>query len=249
VLSPLRLAAAAMIGASLSCCAAVIDRAATVAPNGSLLRPYDNAWLFSARDPAGLVHPQGIWSDHVQYVTIDGRRLMERVQGMTYVTGLSLLSINVFDPASMRPVSSVQHRPDGSSISRKFSGTHVETTRVSRTGETPTIDNIDLPAETYDFYGGMWGLLLATMPIAQGQSGSFPSIDEDGDVPRTATYQVLGREWVSAGAHGKIRAWRISADRPEKYRMTFWLTQAPPYVIGLELVNAGDPRVLRFDMI
>ena len=249
MLSPLRLAAAAMIGASLSCCAAVIDRAATVAPNGSLLRPYDNAWLFSARDPAGLVHPQGIWSDHVQYVTIDGRRLMERVQGMTYVTGLSLLSINVFDPASMRPVSSVQHRPDGSSISRKFSGTHVETTRVSRTGETPTIDNIDLPAETYDFYGGMWGLLLATMPIAQGQSGSFPSIDEDGDVPRTATYQVLGREWVSAGAHGKIRAWRISADRPEKYRMTFWLTQAPPYVIGLELVNAGDPRVLRFDMI
>lgn len=245
----MRLAEAALIAPSVLCCAAIVETAHTVEPRGSMVRPYDNAWLFSARDPAGLVHPQGIWSDHVQYLTIEGRHLMERVQGMTYVTGLSSLSINVFDPASMHPVSSVQHRPDGSSINRSFHGRQVETTRVSRAGEAPTVNNTDLPTEPYDFYGGMWGLLLATMPISQGQSGTFPSIDEDDDVPRAATYQVLGREWVSAGAHGKVRAWRLSADRPGKYRMTFWLTQAPPYVIALELVNEGDPRVLRFDMI
>lgn len=245
----MRTGQAALITASVLCCAAMAETARTVEPSGSTLRPYDNAWLFSARDTAGVVHPQGIWSDHVQYVTVEGRQLMERVQGMTYVTGLSSLSINVFDPATMQPVSSVQHRPDGSSISRTFHGTRVETTRVSRPGETPAITNTDLPTQPYDFYGGMWGLLLATMPITQGQSGTFPSIDEDEDIPRTATYQVLGRDWVSAGAHGRVRAWRLTADRPGKYRMTFWLTQAPPYVIALELVNEGDPRVLRFDMI
>ncbi len=218
-------------------------------PNGAVLRPYENAWLMTVRGADGVVHPQGIWSDHVQYHDVGERHLLMRVQGMTYINGRSSTTINVFDPATMLPVSSVEHGADGKTLSRDFAGAHVSATRVDAPGAAPVTSEADLPAAPYDYFGGMWGLLLATMPLRPGFDGAFPSIDEFADAPAQASYHVVGREMVQAGSHGRVQAWRVRADQPGNYRMTFWLLQSPPYVIALEYVDEHSARVTRWDMI
>ncbi len=63
---------------------------------------------------------QGIWSDVLRFREVDGKRLLERVQGMTYSNGLSSVSINQFDAATLAPAYSEQHTPDGKVVKRTF---------------------------------------------------------------------------------------------------------------------------------
>jgi hypothetical protein len=218
-------------------------------PDGSILRPYDNAWLFSGRMPGGEVHPQGIWSDHMQFRDVGGRHVLSRVQGMTWGTGASSSVVNVFDPQTMLPISSQTRGPDGKTIRRTFEAGHVTSVHIAQPGAPEITNTFALDGPTYDFYGGMYGLLLATFPLHSGAAGAFKSVEEFDDSVVTATYEVVGRERRSAGSRGQVQTWRVQANRPGQYNMTFWLSQTPPYIIKLELVNEGDPRVLSWDMI
>jgi hypothetical protein len=218
-------------------------------PDASILAPYNNAWLYSARLPSGETRPQGIWSDHLQFRDIEGRRALLRVQGMTYGTGASSSVLNAFDPQTMEPILSQTRGPDGKSIRRTFANGIVHSVNMASPCAAEVSADFPLSGVLYDFYGGMYGLLLATFPLHEGAIGSFQSIDEFENTNVPARYQVVRRERVSAGSRGHVSAWRVQSGREGQYSMTFWLTKAPPYIIKLEMVNDGDPRVLTFDMI
>jgi len=218
-------------------------------PNGSLLGPYNNAWLFTVRQADGHTRQQGIWSDHLQFREADGRRALLRVQGMTYVNGASSSVLNMFDPQTMLPISSQTRGPDGKTIKRTFENGRVKSTNIAGPGAAEV--NTDFAAEgpVYDFYGGMYGLLLATFPLGPGAEGVFRSVEEFDDAVTTASFRVVGRERTLAGSRGLIDTWRVEANRTGKPNMTFWLSQAAPYIIKLEMGNAGDAQIMSFDMI
>ena len=47
--------------------------------DGTFLQPYNNAWFYSVETADGVDHPQGIWSDHLQWTTENGKAEKNRV--------------------------------------------------------------------------------------------------------------------------------------------------------------------------
>ena len=99
--------------------------------NGSFLAPYNNAWFYSVKLPDGRVLPEGVWSDHMQWTTVDGKQAMLRVQGVSFITGASNVIINVFDSKTLAPISSEAHNIDGTVFKRTFDGTHATSVLLS----------------------------------------------------------------------------------------------------------------------
>jgi hypothetical protein len=217
--------------------------------DGTRLKPYDNAWLYAVRFPDGHVKAQGIWSDHVEAVTVDGRAALKRVQGMTYVNALSSSGITVMDASTCAPISSEQHRPDGLIIKRTFKGARVATERIEHAGDEPSRSVVDLPVPVFDFYGGAYGFLLSCFPLKVGYSATFPAIGETIDTLAPVTFSVVRRETVSAGSRGRVDAFVVIADKPDEYKQTFWLSTTAPYIIRLEIDYPAAPYVVSFDMI
>ena len=208
------------------------------------LKPYTNAWMFSFVQ-GGKKKDEGIWSDLLQYRTVDGRRLLERVQGMTYATGLSSVTINRFDPATLAPVYSEQHTPDGKVVKRTFAGTHVELHLTNAPGAAEEVSKADLSQAVFDFNGGMYGTLLAAQHLRAGYAGEIPAVGEFDNKPVMVPFRVLRRETIAAGFAGRQSAWvvQIDGDSP----MTFWISEKPPYILRLSLPMSGGEAV--FDMI
>jgi hypothetical protein len=217
--------------------------------DGSILKPYDNVWLYSVTNESGKVIPQGLWSDHLQMTTSNGKATLLRVQGMTYVNGATTSTLNVFDPKTLEPFSSRQQGTKGEIVSRVFTGRHVSITRTSKDGTSTAPTEIELPAVPFDFNGGMYGLFLATVPFKKGRQEIFYSMEEFEDKIAIDSYKVIGQETVDAGMRGKIDAWRIESERPGKYRMIFWVTKFPPYVIKLNYTVSNSSLVWNWTMI
>jgi len=217
--------------------------------DGSFLQPYNNAWFYSVRVAGGPQVPQGIWSDHMQWTTVDGRQAMLRVQGTTYVKGLSTVILNVFDPRTLAPIRSETHNIDGSVLRRTFAGTHVTTETLANARDSAAPRATDLPGAVYDFNGGMFGILMAALPFEEGLKGTLPAIADDEARPTAEPFEVLRQEEVDAGARGKVKAWVVDSARPGKYTMRFWVTKSAPYVIRLVMTDVEHDRVLTWDML
>ena len=216
--------------------------------DGSFLQPYNNAWMYSVKLPNGQTSPQGIWSDHLQWTTVDGKQVMLRVQGTTFVNGVSNTIRNVFDPKTMAPITSETHGIDGSIFRRTFAGAHVVTETLAGPKDPAVKTEADLPTAVYDFNGGLYGLLLATLPLKTGLTGSLPAVADRENTLSVEPFHVLREESVSAGSRGMVKAWVVESGHPGDYHMTFWLTKQPPYIIKLVDVMESNGRVLTWEM-
>jgi hypothetical protein len=217
--------------------------------NGSRLRPYDNAWLFSATLPDGRTRAQGIWSDHMDAVDQNGRHVLRRVQGMTYLNGVSQSSVNIFDPATCAPITTEGRGRDGKVFRRTFAGSRVTTERPAQDNAPASTNALDAPEAVFDFYGGMYGLLLSCFPLDVGYSGTFTAVDEFTDVATPVTFSVVRRERVRAGARGDVDTLVTVVDTPGQYTETFWLAREAPYIIRLVVTVPDHSRTMSFDMI
>ena len=216
--------------------------------DGRFLQPYDNAWLYTVTLPNGQKSTQGIWSDHLQWTNVDGRQVLMRVQGTTFVNGVSNSIRNVFDPGTLAPIWSETHGIDGSIVRRTFHGAHVVTeTRASSTASAARTE-ADLAMSVYDFNGGLYGLLLAALPLEAGFTGALPAVADTDNVLSIEPFKVLREEEVAAGSHGLLKAWVVETAHPGDYRMTFWLSKKPPYIIKLVDVLEPTGRVLTWEM-
>lgn len=212
--------------------------------SASRLKPYSNAWMFSfVKD--GVRKDQGIWSDVLRFREVDGKNLLERVQGMTYSNGLSSVTINRFEPATLAPVYSEQHTPDGKMVKREFAGSHVELRFTKSPGASEEVTRTSLPSGVYDFNGGMYGMLIAAQPLRVGYAARIPTLGEFDNDLTSIPFRVVRRETISAGFKGRMGAWvvEVGGESP----MTFWISDAPPYILRLTLPMSGGEAV--YDII
>ena len=215
--------------------------------DGSFLQPYSNVWLYTARKPGGETRIQGLWTDQLQFVQRDGKQLLQRVQGTVYADGRTTSIVNVFDPKTMTPVESRLHGIDGSLLTRKFDGGRIVSTKA-QAGVTEERGEAQLERAPYDFSGGMYGLLIATLPLRTHADLQLADVDEFENKARSAQIHVDRQEWVQAGARGKVHAWVATSNTPD-YAMTFYVTRDAPYVIRLDMHKVDGGVDLRWEML
>lgn len=242
------LAAAASIAAGAEASSARQLHVGDASVDGSRLQPYDNVWRYSLRPAGGDWKPQALWTDHLQRVHRDGRELLQRVQGTVYVNGKTTSVVNTFDPGTLAPVSAEARGTEGEYLRRDFDGSRV--TSVRRTAQDPAEKRatLDLDQAPFDFFGGMYGLLIAMCELEPGIDLAIPSIDEFEDKARSVTVHVEREEAVTAGRLGKVNAWVVSTRLPE-YDMKFWLTKSPPYVLRLDMHLNKNNADATFEML
>jgi hypothetical protein len=217
--------------------------------DGSRVRPYDNAFLLSVALADGRARPQGIWSDHVEAGDRNGRHILRRVQGMTYINGVTQSSVNIFDTATCAPITTEARGRDGKIFRRTFDGSHITTERPAQDSAPASTGSLTAPESVFDFFGGMYGLLLSCFPLDVGYSGTFMAVDEFRDVAAPVSFSVVRRERIRAGSRGEVDTLVAVVDTPGQYTETFWLAREAPYVIRLVITVPDHSRTMSFDMI
>jgi hypothetical protein len=221
----------------------IMVKVGDAAANGMSLRPYDNVWRLTVESVAGKTTGfRCIWTDHLEAVKKEGRDLLQRTQSCGYTNGTMNLVINVFDPRTMAPVSSLALLPDGTSLSREFRAGRLSSRRKAHLGAKEESDEVDLGAPVFDFMGGMYGLLLSTFPLREGYSATFSTASEVESTAEPVTFRVVRKEQTTAGSRGAREAWVLQVDD-----MTFWVSKEPPYVLRLVIERQGN--IIRWEML
>ncbi len=203
---------------------------------GSFIKPYKNLWRMTFSRPGQEPIVAGTWSDEVEVVQVSGRSLLKRTQITNYPTrGVTMTTINVFDPLTMAPVSRDFSQNNGTFNHIDFDGASIKYRRVESQGGTVKEGQAHFEAPVFDFYGGLYGLLVTAFPLKAGFTASLPSLDENTDSVRRTIFRVACEEMVEAGPDRKIKAWVVETD--DNGPMTFWLTKEAPYVIKLVYVG------------
>jgi hypothetical protein len=209
-----------------------------IAPGSAELKcviaPYDNAWLWTVAFPDGTSNVQGIWSDHVDRPTVDGKPVIRRVQGMSYVKGKTMQLISIIDPKSCAPLSTERHAIDGSVYTRVFSVSNITTDRTTANGDhQATTIAADTPV--FSFNDGEDALLLASLPLRPGYGVRINSIDEmtASDNLKPIDISMLKRASVH-DSRGTTVAFVVEAKDSES-KSTLWISKKPPYYLRLEV--------------
>ena len=224
--------------------------------NGAVLKPYKNQWQVSVTTPAGKENPDAaLWTDELSFVKVDGHQCLQRTQVATFkqngqVVGKTT-TINVFDPKTMAPKlrSFTRHvektgADDSTHIEFHDLEVHFE---HSGDGKIDT-EEVKLETPAFDFYGGLYGLLLSTLPLKPGFSATLPSVDEDALTVSWVTFKVTGEDSADAGPKGKVKVWVVEADS-RLGPMKFWLSQDAPYIIRLEYTAKDNGYTWKYQMV
>jgi hypothetical protein len=216
--------------------------------SGKNLQPYKNTWRMSVTKADGSTRADaGTWTDELQAVKCDDRDCFKRIQiakmnGEDGKVRATTETINVFYADSLAPLLR--------SYTKKVPSKHInEATRVEFRGNNVVFEktesgkrsktSVSVPAPVFDFYGGMYGLLLSAFPLQEGYSATLSSADEFEAKVKDVTFTVLGKEAVDAGPSGRRDAWIVESNT-DQGPMKFWLSAQAPYVIHLQFTNKQD---------
>ena len=217
------------------------------AVDGSFMESYKNKWKLIGKAPDGSVKEMGTWSDDVQVLDMDGRKVIKRRQSWNYGKGIETY-INIVDQEKLTPILS-QYVNSGGLYYRFEFGSDGKTIRYQRSpqpaGDPPGPFKISSPMEQgdvvadipiFDFNSGMFGLLIAGFPLQAGYSAKFPvfNTSDPGHVPAWVDFQVEKQEVVPAGPGKSVKAWLVTVHSPATDEvMRFDLIKEPPYIIRL----------------
>lgn len=204
---------------------------------GSHLKPYTNRWTFTQQKPGGAAEPAGTWSDSMEAIDFQGRRALKRTQIAKYdKKRIQLTFVSIFDPATMEPFSFDYSRSDNGNIRHvEFKHSIATYQHTDSTGATPEESTVKLGQPVFDFYGGMYGILVSALPLKDGYTAEIPSFDTNKMAIDWVPVRVKGRETVDAGPGKKVETWVV--ETPTKFygKSTWWVTKEAPYVIKAQL--------------
>jgi hypothetical protein len=223
--------------------------------NGTLLKPYKNAWKVVYEFPGKEPFLVGTWSDELAPVEVNGARLLKRTQMADYAKYHVVSTyVNVFDPKTMSPLSMDFKRSDtGEWAHRDFDKSLVKYRRSDPgDAEKTQAGQLELKEAVFDYNGGMYGVLLAALPLKEGYTTTIPTLSEDRDELERVAVTVGKQELVEAGPGKQVLAWRIDTEGnyANKSHSIFWVTKDAPYVIKLvTIVPTGNWVTVTMSMI
>lgn len=230
--------------------------------NGAFLRPYTNQWSMSVKLADGRVVDAGVWHDRLELTTTNGRSIGRRTQVEDLVitpdtnaaaasrglTKMQVTTVNEFVPETMAPVS----RDVTDSLGRH---SHIDfrdgKASITRTGLAPRPDysgEAVLAPPVFDYIGGLYGLLIVTLPLQSGFECDVPVLRmapgaEDRAARGTVHVKVTGRATLRTTSGRSFETWTVEAEGLE-----FFVSREAPYII--RLVDRSRPgQVWTFDMI
>ncbi len=217
--------------------------------NGARLLPYDNAFVITRIFKDGHVDQPGIWTDHLRLREVDGRKAFVRSQSLTYEDGTSLVSINVFDPITLAPISDFQRTSTGRVEKWTVNGRHVEGDLASgKPGDVQEVKIFDTEVAAYDLNCCMRSLIPAALPLRNDYSATLPAIPMTSDDPATAiTYKVVGRDRIKVRTQGFVDAWIVETLQHSvqfgDVDIRFWLSEKPPFVLRMTLSDGTTGKL------
>ncbi len=254
--APSRLALLVVLGASVIAAAAMADAPSSPRPTlllpgdrrveGRRVRPYTNRWKITYRTPTGAAADggpgrAGMWYDTLAIVRRDARRELLRRQTLLNPAGEVLEVIdNYVDPVTLAPILS-ETRSKGGGISRRsFAGARVSGFDLdSATATSRSTIDTTLAEPVFDYFGGLFGILLVGFPLRNGFVAEFPTNFGGASGPDGLTHvtvTALGTERIDAGPLGRVMARHVTSKTPQ-WTFDYWLSDRPPYIIRLVLTG------------
>ena len=246
-------AIAAAAPASGSPAAPVAPTPAAVAPvrlergdpsiSGAFLRPYENRWTFSIRKPGQEPVEAGVWTDRMEAVRFDGRDVLRRTQVAEYRKGIRVTFVTTFDKATMATLAFDYSRSDtGETRHLEYRGNTATFRRTPGTGAEASQDYVArLDHAVLDFYDGLYGILIDTLPLKEGLDAEIPAFDSDRACVDWIHIRVTGRATVPAGKERSADTWVVEVETKTYGRSKWWVTREAPYVIQAEMeVSPGE---------
>lgn len=238
-------AVSTLFGISLSALAATAAQPESVpgpqpaVPNAASLEPFSGAWRIVEIAPDGTRKIVEESTDRLERAAVDGRDVWRQVQHET--AGNSGISdvVVLTDARSFEPLlSEWRDTRDGSFRTVRHSGTVAE---LSCGGHLCPPDLIPPPSgpakrrtemaeQAFDYWGGSYGLLFATLPLAEDYSAMVPVFHPMRGLIRLKV-EVTGIESVGAGGGRTVSAFRVVTP------LTGWvyhISLKPPYWLRLE---------------
>jgi hypothetical protein len=222
---------------------------------GAFLKPYKNAWKVVYEFPGKEPFLVGTWSDELAPVEVNGLHLLKRTQLADYAKYHVVSTyVNVFDPKTMSPISMDFKRNDtGEWAHRDFDKSRVKYQRSDPSDMARTqAGQLELKEAIFDYNGGMYGVLLAALPLKEGYTATLPTLSEDRDELERVVVRVGKQELVDAGPGKQVLAWRIETEGKyaNQSHSIFWVTKDPPYVIKLvTIIPTGNWVTVTMSMI
>ena len=209
---------------------------------GLQLKPCTNLWKLTQQKPGGSSEEVGTWSDSLENTIYKGRPAMKRTQIANYAKkGIQLTFVSVFDPKTMESFFFDYSRSDNGNIRHvEFQRETVTYRHIDSTDAKPEEATVKLDRRVFDFYGGMYGMLISTLPLADGYSTKIPAFDTNKMAIDWVPVRVKGRETVDAGAGKRVETWVVETPTNLYGRMTWWVTKESPYVIKAVLEVPKD---------
>ncbi len=208
-----------------------------------LAPPWSNRWRITYQLPDGREVPGGatrvaLWYDSVGLVTEGGRQLLHRRQVLYNPANTLLETIdNWVDPHTLAPVRTQTRYPASGVSLRTYDGAHV-------TGSDPDTSaadgvrriNVTLAQAPFDFFGGLYDVLIAALPLRAGYVARIPadySGAPGGAALQWVTLRVLGREQLAAYSGGPASVWHVETGATPMGRFAFWVTEQPPHLVRM----------------
>jgi Protein of unknown function (DUF3108) len=190
---------------------------------GAHLKLFTNLWKMTQQKPDGPAGTVGIWSDALETVTFQGQPAMKRTQIAKYdKKNIELRFVSIFDPKTMEPFSFDYSRSDNGNVRHvEFQHATVTYRHINSTGSKPEEATVKLEQPVFDFYGGMYGLLISSLPLAEGYAAEIPTFDTNKMAIDWVPVRVKGRETVDAGPGKKAQTWMVETATKLYGRMTW----------------------------
>jgi hypothetical protein len=245
----------------------LVVRAGDSGVDGGFLAPYENRWRISVTLPDGRRLEAGTWTDRLEAATAaDGRAALRRTQreservieelrpGFAAQIGadhLEITRVNVFDAKTLAPLETELATNIHRGSHARFDGPRIAIDKTI--GDAPPI-HVDerLDAAPFDYFGGMFGLLVAGLPLREGLTAKLAAFrPQQGDAHGHLEWveaRVIGRARVAAGPLGEREAWVVDVPGDERGSFRFWLSKEAPYVLRLEDTASAAGQTWDYDM-
>lgn len=209
---------------------------------GADLKPCENFWNLTQKKPGEAPEEVGTWSDSIERTSFQKHPAFKRTQVANYhKKGVRLTFVSMFDPKTMEPFSFDYSRSDNGNVRHvEFRHETVTYRHKDATDSPPQETTVKLDRPVFDFYGGMYGILISTLPLDFGYQAEIPALDTNNMAVDWVSVRVTGRETVGAGPGKAAEAWVVETATKLYGRMTWWVTKKPPYVIKAVLEIPKD---------